>query len=130
MKMKWAMITLVTVIALAISWQWGLAITHWPLVHLWGNETDVEKIRAVMPHRIINPERIQPGAENEVVARWLVAETKARMGIIAATWCVSIAGIIFGFKKSSQQSAPRVSGTRGTPAAAAPVAPRVPNGEP
>ena len=108
MKIKWAIITAVTVIALIASLQWGMVFLHWPLSHLWGgNETGADKVQQLFPHHITNPERFRAETEDEVTAHWIMAETKARMAIIWTIWAITVTAVAIRMKKThSQQSVP------------------------
>ena len=107
MKTKWIIIAALSIVAVIISIQWGLAFLHWPLSVLSGNETDVQIIRRVMPHHLINPDAVLPDVNGDITAPWLIKETIARMAIIWGTWGIILATVTIRLKrKHSQQGGP------------------------
>ena len=85
-----AMITAITIAALAVSWEWGLV--HWPPSVLSNaSEREADIIRRVMPLRLVNPDRLQSSAHGDLIFLWWAAETKVRLSAIWIVWLVVVA---------------------------------------
>ena len=83
-----------TVLAVWLSWIWGLAFIHWPMSVLsGGDEPQASIIRRVMPHHVIKPEWVTPMPDGELTMPWIIAETKVRMGIIVIGWLACIIAV-------------------------------------
>ena len=105
--MKWKRMTIAaaTLVAVAASWTWGLAIRLWPISVLSGtDESEVHIIRRVMPHHIVNPASIRPPAGQDLTITWLLQETKVRMLIIWTLWAVMLAAIIMIKKRTANNT--------------------------
>ena len=104
-KWKHIAVAAATVVAVTVSWRWGLALRLWPVSVLsGGNESEVEIICRVMPHHIVNPESLHPAAGQDLTLAWLLQETKIRMLMIWLFWSVILTAIIMFRKRAASQT--------------------------
>ena len=102
MKWKYTIFAAATLVAVAVSWTWGLALRLWPISVLsGGNESEVEIICRVMPHHIVHPWDIKLSAGQDLTGTWLVQETIARMLMIWLLWVIIVAAVIMARKKAA-----------------------------
>jgi hypothetical protein len=105
MKSKAITVAVAALVALIVSWTWGLALRLWPISVLsGGDESEVQIICRVMPHHLVNPESITPSPGQDLTLAWLLQETKVRMGVIWLLWAVVLAVVIMIRKKAANQA--------------------------
>jgi len=93
-----------TVVALVLSWKWGLAFRFWPIQMLGGgDESEVAIIRRVMPHHLVNPENVHPAHGADLPMAWLIQETAVRMAIIWVLWAIAVAAVIIIGRRSGNK---------------------------
>ena len=102
--------TMLTVIALSVSWEWGLMIFRWPAVIMVGTyESNAAIIRRAVPIHLINPDQLHLGAGRLAgLQTWMQAETNARLAVIWCVWASLIILVAIATRQGANISSERV----------------------
>ena len=105
--MKWrGIITIAaTLVALTVSWGWGLAFRHWPISALHGaDEPAAAIIDRVMPHHIVDPATIHRPEDLDLIMAWLNWETVARLAIVWFFWAAVVAAAVLANRRKTARA--------------------------